>query len=73
LANLCGRADLADRCAGEINRGYNISQIILFMIFILSLRAVDAADCPHFKEDKHQETKGKTGWKKFRSQSLVEL
>jgi len=22
LANLCGRADLTDRCAGEIKRGY---------------------------------------------------
>ena len=43
------------------------------MIFRLSLRAVEAADCPHFKEDKHQETKGKTQWKKIRSQSLLEL
>jgi hypothetical protein len=62
LANLCGRADLTDRCAGEIKRGYRISQIILFMIFRVSLRAADAADCLHFKEDKHQETKGKTQW-----------
>jgi hypothetical protein len=73
LANLCGRADLTDRCAGEINKGYKISQIILFMIFRLSLRAVDVADCPHFKEDKRRETKGKKQWKKLRSQSLVEL
>jgi len=60
LANLCGRADLTDRRAGEIKRGYKILQIILFMIFRLSLRAADAADCPNFKEDNHQETKEKT-------------
>jgi len=56
---------LTERCGGEIKRGYKILQINLFMIFRLSVRAADAAECPRFKEGKHQETKGKTQWKKI--------
>lgn len=41
-----------ERCGGEIE-GTIFLQIILFMIFRLSLRAADAAECPHFKEGKH--------------------